>query len=106
MKNLIIAAMLFVPTIAFSEEQPASKEIVCNSLGALAKVVMENRQMGVPLSKMLEVPAKMQEESLANITTAIILEAYDSPKFSGKQYQQEAAEEFSNKVVLECWKNL
>ena len=106
MKNLIIAAMMFVPTITFAEEQKPTPKDTCFAIGKMSKTIMENRQIGVPLVDMLQVPEGIEQENLANIVRQIIFEAYDRPKFSTKEYQIEVAEEFSNEVLLSCLKSL
>lgn len=106
MKNLIIAAMMFVPTITFAEEQKMTPEQTCGLVANLSKSIMDNRQIGVPLVDMIGIPDNIEVEALANIVRDIILEAYDRPKYSSKEYQLEAAEEFSNEVMLECMKEL
>ena len=106
MKNLIIAAMMFVPTITFAEEQKMTPAQTCGLVANLSKSIMDNRQIGVPLVDMIDVPDNIEIEALANIVREIILEAYDRPKFSTKEYQIEAAEEFSNEVLLSCLKSL
>lgn len=70
----------------------------CKSVESLSKVIMENRQNGVPMSKQMGIA----EDS--KMIQKIVIEAYDTPKYSTKKHQNRTINEFSNKWYSGCAK--
>ena len=92
MKKLSLAAVLALSVFSVQAEE----EDYCESIGELATVIMQNRQKGVDLSKMLAL-AKDNDG-----VKAIVLDAYNSPRYSTDTYKNDAISDFSNKWVLAC----
>ena len=99
MTNLKTAVMT---TLFFAVAQPvlAEKEQnVCESMGELAYMVMELRQEGVPMSHVMQI-------SDSELVKAIVVEAYDYPRFNSQEYKEKAADDFRNEVEVECYKTV
>jgi len=77
-----------------AEESKASS---CAEFDQLAAIIMEHRQKGTPLSKMVEV---MPDETFLDL----LIIAYETPQFSGEKHRQRMVDEFRNKVYLMCLK--
>jgi hypothetical protein len=95
LKTTVMTALFFAvaqPTLAEEKEQN-----VCESMGELAYMVMELRQEGVPMSQTMQI-------SDSDLVKAIIVEAYDYPRFSTQEYKEKAADDFRNEVEVECYK--
>jgi len=90
----VIAIFLATPTIAEEEEQH-----ICETLGDVAYKVMELRQGGVPMSTVMQI-------SDSELVQAIIVDAYDQPRFSTDSYKQNAMNDFRNYVEVECYKKV
>ena len=92
MKKLFLAVVLVLTVFSVQAEE----KHFCTSIGELATVVMQKRQEGIDLSKMLAL-AKDNDG-----VKAIVLDAYNSPRYSTDTYKNDAISHFSNKRVLAC----
>ena len=75
---------------------------ICPTLATSAEKIMDNRQTGVPLSRMMEI-AKTAGD-LEGILTSITLEAYNRPRYSTGEYQRNAIAEFRNEWEVRCYR--
>jgi hypothetical protein len=99
MKNLLMTAAIFVATTtsAFAQDEVTPDQI-CSTLGELAGIIMEIRQGGAPMSKVIsQVPG-------SDVVRALVIGAYDTPRYSTDGYKSEAIEDFSNEAMLTCFK--
>jgi hypothetical protein len=76
---------------------------ICKNMGEYARTVMEGRQNGVPMSKLIDLAAS-SDDSTGPTMRQIIIEAYDHPRMSVEANKATAAVDFENKVYLECIK--
>ena len=84
-----------------SQQQDLIK--VCKNMGEYARTVMEGRQNGVPMSKLIDLAAS-SDASTGPTMQQIIIEAYDHPRMSVEANKATATVDFENKVYLECIK--
>ena len=63
---------------------------------------METRQAGVTLMQNLNLLKGIKSKNEADMYRSIMIDAYKQPKFSGKEYQRNAINEFQNKTMLAC----
>jgi len=69
----------------------------CKQMGDMAAQIMEAREVGVPLSSMMDIAADN------DLLKALILSAYQVPRFSTGDYRQEAITDFRNEVEVMCY---
>ena len=93
MKKLSLAAVLALSVFSAQAEESH----FCESVGELATIIMQNRQKGVDLSKMLTL-----SKGDDGVKT-MVLDAYNSPRYSTDVYKNDAVSDFSNKWVLACY---
>ena len=93
MKKLILAVALSLAVFSAQAEE----SYFCESVGELATIIMQNRQKGVDLSKMLAL-----SKGDDGVKT-MVLDAYNSPRYSTDKYIADAVSDFSNKWVLACY---
>lgn len=96
MKKLLITTVLLASFTLSAEEPTVNAN--CSTIETLSREIMTSRQVGVPLSKMLEITP---HGTLGRKLTII---AYSSPVYSTVQYQQRAINNFANEALLECVK--
>lgn len=89
-KPLLITLALATPFAATADEELAS----CEQYAELAKIIMDNRQAGVPLVDMIKIT---ESDALKSIIKA----AYKRPQYP-EGYRQEPTTDFQNKIYLEC----
>ena len=78
-----------------------SDDVFCRKIAELAQGVMEARQEGVPIIKMLEV-SDSAEGRPQSISKYLVKQAFRSPKYSGDEMKQETATEFAAQQYLIC----
>jgi len=79
-------------------EAHAEGGVDCESISKLGATVMSARQAGVPMSKMLPL---MKGNSVGE---DMVIAAYETPKFSTKEYRVKAEMEFEDEWYLQCVK--
>lgn len=91
-----IATLLLVnPAASYA----VTTQEMCESQEQMANTIMQARQTGVPLQRMLD---------LANgdaVIKAIVRMAFTKPKFTSEKYKGNAADQFANEIYLLCMKN-
>lgn len=94
LKTIITTITLAIATpLAAETDVPAT----CKDLGQLAESIMEARQSGVTLSRSMEVAEG------SDFTQALVLAAYQTPRFNTDEYQRESITDFRNAVELACF---
>ena len=90
---------------AFAAPKEASKGI-CEMNAELAESMMNLYQLGVPLRKILEIGQSIEGASPSDLAAHrnLTLRMADTPVYSTKSYQERAVAEFSNKVLMDCYK--
>lgn len=94
MKNFIATTLIAVASFVAPVH---AEQATCAEIGALAYTIMEVRQSGRPMSVLMEIAS--ETPSLQRLVIA----AYDTPRYSTKKYQLEAASDFRNDVEAICY---
>ena len=99
----MIASCSYAP--AFAAPKEASKGI-CEANAELAESMMELYQLGVPLRKILEIGQSIEGASPDDLKAhkRLTMRMADTPVYNTKSYQDRAIAEFSNKVLMDCYK--
>ena len=100
MRTILITLVLYIMAMPV---QAADWRETCGKFGELATTIMENRQSGVSMAKMMEAIAGGEENPLIE---KLIISAYDSPRYSTERMQKRTVEEFRDEVYLECVKGM
>ena len=96
-KFAFVAALLPTPILADT----------CSELGRLAAGVMELRQDGTPVNELIELFSRPEVPRESRVLMrAMILLAYDTPRFSTERIKSEAAADFANKFMIACYKEV
>ena len=105
----MVASCSYAP--AFAEPKEASKSIevskgICEMNAELAESMMNLYQMGVPLRKILEIGQSIEGATPSDLAAHrhLTLRMADTPVYSTKSYQERAVADFSNKVLMDCYK--
>jgi hypothetical protein len=86
------------PSPTQTQASTMNSAINCATLGEMALLIMQNRQAGASLSGLMET---------ANgdpLLIQIILTAYEAPRWSTPANMRRAEEDFSNDVMLDCYR--
>ena len=98
-KPIISSIFLLFAHPLYAETPPSPLEN-CVAAGELATAIMQGRQLGTPITKLLEIA----EDS--EFAIALVLLAYGQPRYSTPEYQQRAADEFGSEIVVSCMSGL
>lgn len=100
---MIRAALLLVFAAAGAAAAGPSGQVVteCDPYAALAREIMQNRQAGIPMRKVMEVVGKTPETAYVR---TLVVEAYDQPAYVTEPHQARAVTEFENKAYSACIK--
>lgn len=113
-KRLLALVCVFTPIFAFGDSGISAQEKMCRSDMNTAKNIMTARQAGKTLAKVLQeidaVNAKEKKAGTFNQYAAdhfqdMVIDAYDQPKFSDREYQVDEINEFSEKYYIKCKRN-
>ncbi len=79
---------------------PAMREM-CVGIGEFAATLMQNRQTGVPMSSiMARLPG---DDPSTNAVRAIVISAYEVPRWGSPEFQANAIADFRNAIELQCY---
>ena len=102
--TLTIAATLIAS--AASTYAPRSiADDVCAPIEGSARATMEARQSGVPLSTSIGIANNSGgTKNTKELLTAMVLEAYEQPRYSTERMQQRSVRAFTDDWYLQCLK--
>ncbi len=96
MKTLLITLAICLFLSAPSQAEKSWQE-KCATVGIFAEIVMENRQAGVSMAKMMELT-----DADAVLSHEIIINAYSSPRYSTERVQKREVENYRDRWYLDC----
>ena len=94
MIKLILALTLALSFTAQSE----SRINTCKEIEMGARAIMQMRQLGKPMSYMLDI---MKDSEMG---VKLVIKAYEKPRYSIEPYMSDSISSFANKAMLECMK--
>ena len=100
---LLILCFAVQPTNTSANQADVPGQL-CGAMSELAGNIMKMRQNGVPMVTAMEISDKA-DPSIKDFVAALILAAYEQPRFSVEENRQNAALDFQNMVALQCYKS-
>ena len=105
----MVASCSYAPAFAAPKEASKRTEAskgICEMNAELAESMMNLYQLGVPLRKILEIGQSIEGASPSDLAAHrnLTLRMADTPVYSTKSYQERAVADFSNKVLMDCYK--
>lgn len=105
-KIILLIAFLTISCNSFSKTEmtkDSAIEGICGEMNDYAQSVMRSRQLGNSIVNNIKaVNNANMPKHIADYRKSIIYEAYKEPKFSTKENQDNAVNEFGNTVYLSC----
>lgn len=74
----------------------------CTDQSELAMSIMQLRQMGAPVSKMIKAANHSSDERLRKLMVSYTETAYNRERYTTKEYQHQAAVDFGTEVYNMC----
>lgn len=100
---ILSSALMFSCAPAHAQNIPIIP-MDCVTMAEVAEITMKSRQMGVPMREVHKWAMKGENKEFGEWATKIIKIVYASPRFSTKEYQKRASDEFGSEVYLACLK--
>jgi hypothetical protein len=89
--------------VLMSPAKPVRSNAYCESVSRMAASVMMARQRGMDMAKVMKADSDASDEFVQSMQ-AMVIAAYESPRFSTDIHQQRAVEDFRNDAFLACVK--
>ena len=98
----MVASCSYAPAFATS----VYEEGICEANAELAESMMNLYQSGVPIRKILEIGQSIEGASPSDLKAhkRLTMSMADTPVYNTKYYKERAVAEFSNKVLMDCYK--
>lgn len=99
MKSALIAAalsLLVTPALADTKIE------ACTTIADTAKSAMQLRQTGADMPSLVKALDRELDGGALDLGIGLLQLAYDEPLFSGAEYKERAANEFSSTVFRAC----
>ena len=106
MNTMILPLVVALGASQVMAEEEMTHDEACGIYHETALTVMKSHQLGVPLMKVMELFGNAPNADAQEFINNIILAAYEKPTISTEEYKQKAANEFANRVAVECYKLL
>ena len=101
MKAFILIAALALPAPALAATDQHREN--CKALAAFAHTIMNTRQQGVALTRVLEaVVAPVEDAEAREIIRTVVMRAYGEPRYTTEQVQESAAADFRDRIHVWC----
>lgn len=101
MKKLITMIALTLPFTVQAQEVNPNMEI-CKAIHSLAETIMERRQEGMSIVKMLEVAGNSDNGFVRSFSELMVKDTFDSTRYHSPELQQRAVQDFGNDMFLLC----
>ena len=95
MMNLKVAVAA-VAIVAATSAVAETKQETCTLIGQLAAVIMEKRQDGVDMSRLMEIAD-------TELVQELVIFAYEMPRYSSEDYKRTAVQDFANEAMGVCY---
>lgn len=76
----------------------------CISLAEISANIMSNRQHGTDITKLINLINKPRFATQKPYAQIKIIDAYNEPRYSTTEYQDQAIADFKNEAYLECYR--
>lgn len=96
----ILFVVLFSSNVYAENKKPTYYDF-CKELGEVSGLVMLARQVGVPITALLD-DIRKQDVRHQKYMVPIVYSAYKYPRHDSQEYIDELKTEFNNKVFVEC----
>ena len=102
MKKILLIGLLLTSLTLRAQNNPEEEINACAELASTAESLMQARQAGVDLVKVLEVTQRIHPGGEMDF---LVIEAWETPYYSTPSNQQREVTEFKNKIMLQCIKS-
>ena len=99
--NKFISTIVLAASLALCSPSVYADDF-CVEQSELATSIMQLRQMGAPVSKMIKAANNSSDEHLRKLMVSYTETAYGRERYATKEYQHQAAVDFGTEVYNMC----
>ena len=99
--NKFISTIVLAASLALCSPSVYANDF-CVEQSELATSIMQLRQMGAPVSKMIKAANHSSDERLRKLMVSYTEIAYNRERYATKEYQHQAAVDFGTEVYNNC----
>lgn len=96
MKLKMFGAAVLIAAFGVQAAEEITLHTVCKQASETGAVIMQARQMGLPLAKQIE------DAKHNHLLLTLVLEAYSLPRFNNKKIQADMINDFRDEAYLIC----
>lgn len=100
-----LLALLVCAPVAAAELDEAAVDRICRSASELAESTMQVRQLGAPITDVLQLHENA-DPAIKPLIQALVRDAYSRPRFLTEEHQQRAATEFASEAYVTCFTSM
>lgn len=110
LKSFFVASVVAFG-LSFGSVATAGNSVYCQSVSETAYTFQKARQSGVSMAKMIEIAEQANDGTptgkvLAGALRAMVIRAYEVPRYSSEVFKQRAMEDFRDQEALRCLKGM
>ena len=99
--NKFLSTIVLTASLALCSSSAYADDF-CTDQSELAMSIMQLRQMGAPVSKMIKAANNSSDERLRKLMVSYTEIAYNRERYATKEYQHQAAVDFGTEVYNMC----
>lgn len=98
----LLAAVVALTPVAVLAAEKGDQDEMCPVVGRIAARTMQARQIGAPMSEVMGIANANQTEA-REMLRSMVKSAYAKPRYSTKEFQTKAVEDFRNEMEARCY---
>ena len=110
LKSFFVASVVAFG-LSFGSVATAGNSDHCQSVSEIAYTIQKARQGGVSMARSIEIAEQFDDgtpsgKALAGMLRAMVIRAYEIPRYSSEVFKQRAMEDFRDQEALRCLKGM
>lgn len=97
--------------LSFGSVATAGNSVYCQAVSETAYAIQKARQNGVSMAQLIEIAERANNgtpsgKAAVETARAMVIRAYEIPRFSSEAFKQRAMEDFRDQEALRCLKGM
>jgi ABC-type oligopeptide transport system substrate-binding subunit len=111
LKSFFVASVVAFFGSSCGSVATAGNSVYCQAVSETAYAIQKARQSGVSMAKLIEIAERSNDGTPSgNVAVgtirAMVIRAYEIPRFSSEVFKQRAMEDFRDQETLRCLKGM
>jgi hypothetical protein len=93
----VFLILLSISSRSFAEDN-------CEAIFVISESVMGIRQTGAPMPEAIKISEETDDKDIAALFKELVIIAYREPQHPSKRLQEQATQDFANRIYTQCLK--